>query len=701
MSHRSHSTKHALPANPSWVDFPRSDGDPRLWPTNTTREVDEEGCVNYMQPVDLDEPLSIKWRMGVGDAISVALQLDASNKQSYVLRGFPSGYRMFDHHKGKAEAPRHDVYLFGSDSRARFRSVPEFIPHAIWLMGDGNVPCKCKYCSKKPQREITSSMGGILRVSHSPSPSRPHRPKTEKVGKKEKGLGSGGRHLGSKGVYAGLKTVEPPHAFQLPQPGSHIQKNSIQLVERNNDLREAIRVPSDGGLPRWFRDGELVWCALENPIMGPGEIGIKFWPAIVDEVKLLIRPEPLPADSVTDDSPPWITHQSTAYKVQFLAISRSYLLPDTMVIPYQSYIAPNEVLHEMVQRPVDDWDFDPDKLSNFDPCPPTSSPPPTFVDTLTPFAVALQIASMLSTFWCLTDEWDAKLSLPQAPTRPIAPPSSLQSAIEAAGVNNASISSGPRPQIPPPQTRTVTQTRFQGIWWGGERLWADDLVRLKVPRNCLAPTGAPHIFAPSGPGPKSRALIDASNADPSEYGGTSRGVFMKLQTIFLVEGGNTGKRECRVSGMLYELADADWEDPNLPRNVESIPSSAALPPSSGQKEPPLPPPPTGYKFRPILATGQEAVMSLSLLSGRYYPRLLQHPLLKTCLSNIIPSDQNTMLQAAHLWALEGLFGGYKNCVDPSKYKAHREKMMTDATHGAMLALLDHVDDRRAQMDVDS
>jgi hypothetical protein len=74
-SHRNHSAKHALPDDPSYLDFPRTDGDPELWPTNTERKVDSEGCVNFMQEVALDEPLSVKWRVGVGDAVSVALKL--------------------------------------------------------------------------------------------------------------------------------------------------------------------------------------------------------------------------------------------------------------------------------------------------------------------------------------------------------------------------------------------------------------------------------------------------------------------------------------------------------------------------------------------------------------------------------------------------------------------------------------------------
>ena len=70
---RSISAAHVLPPNPTYIDFPVSDGDENQWPTNTTRVVDSEGHVNYMRPVPIDESLSIKWRCEVG--ASLALQL--------------------------------------------------------------------------------------------------------------------------------------------------------------------------------------------------------------------------------------------------------------------------------------------------------------------------------------------------------------------------------------------------------------------------------------------------------------------------------------------------------------------------------------------------------------------------------------------------------------------------------------------------
>ncbi|KAF7339433.1 hypothetical protein MSAN_02157500 [Mycena sanguinolenta] len=542
-----------------------------------------------------------------GDAISVAKQLP--NGKSYVLKDFPANYHMFEHHKGKADAPRHDVYLFVALVSVLFQSL-SLMPFGSWEMEA--MRASANTVLKKPQREITSSMGKLLCTSSTPSPTRPAWTKSEKPEKKniwakQPRLAD---HLQNAKTYVAVQK-----SVSLPKTSPHIQTKSVMWVERNNHLRDACRPASEGSFPRWFRDGELVWCSLAEPIVRPDECdAIHFWPAIIEATGILLHD--VPADSA---STPWVVRQSTACKVKFLAIQRSYLLPDAMIIPYQVDVIPSTILQPIVDRPVPEWDLSPNQLTSFDPCPPPPGPLPTFSDALTPLALALQIASALSGFWSLTDEWDAKLTLPPG-VRPPPPPPSLQSAIEFAGANNAnmgSISSGPRGQGHP--------TRFQGFWWGGERIWADDLVRLKVPRNCLASMGAQHIFAPSGPGPKSRSLAESRGGDPTLYGASSRGVFMKIDTIFLVEG--SGKRECRVTGMLYELADLDWEDHNLPRIGDSISNGA---PATGQP-PELPNPgatggffalpsaPAGFKFRPILAPGYEVVMCPSLISGRYYP----------------------------------------------------------------------------------
>lgn len=88
----------------------------------------------------------------------------------------------------------------------KFRSVPEFIPHAIWLSGNLNDNCQCKYCSKKPQREITSNMGEKGIIASSPGPnSSPSRPLQSA---RRKPRASEGSALKNNVVYAAVQKIK-------------------------------------------------------------------------------------------------------------------------------------------------------------------------------------------------------------------------------------------------------------------------------------------------------------------------------------------------------------------------------------------------------------------------------------------------------------------------------------------------------------
>lgn len=64
-----------LPLNPNYLDFPRTDGTASTWPPNTTRIVDHEGQVNYYEHVGLEHAQSVRWRIAVGDAVGLKLNL--------------------------------------------------------------------------------------------------------------------------------------------------------------------------------------------------------------------------------------------------------------------------------------------------------------------------------------------------------------------------------------------------------------------------------------------------------------------------------------------------------------------------------------------------------------------------------------------------------------------------------------------------
>jgi len=675
----------------------------------------------------------------------------------------------------------------------RFRSINEFIPHAIWLFSDATMNyanCECKYCTKQPQKGITASMGDILGSPSSASPL----PRERKAGR----------------PYASVQKILQPAL----KPSPHIQ-NTPTLAERNSDLR-AVFSRNSMKLKRWYRDGEIVWCQLSTPIQSPldDSIQIEFWPGLVQECKLKAVPVPRDVSSVDlnrpnstrgpsltgsgshkehgivddqDERLPFTVEQSTIYTVELFAVTKSIRVCDDQVIPYQAYIPPEELIGAMQVVDPEHLDFDRDSVSSFNPCPNTQPPP--FEDVAGPYAVALQIASNVSQFFSVTDEWEFTYSVPVSSTAPSSqnqPDDSLIAVLNAAGRMNTTVASahsnssrlhrnisGTQPDIPQstldrfadillgksprPTQLTRSQIRFQGLWWGPERIWVNDFVRLKVPRRCLAPYGSEDISPPAGPGKQAIEDYKSTGRDVSEIGAGCRGVFMRIDALFVVEVmiEDNKKKECRASGPLFELVDDDWDEnddidvkqhkvhaksiSSTSRPIKPLPAralssvsqsiSASTPRLSYPSQPVteasmssisskktvtpfsnyLPPePPLGYHFRPILTPGYEAVISLSLLSGRYYPGLLMHPLLIAEIDRAsqTPLEDGGILKWGHLWALDGLNGGYHCSVDPDKFKQSRSKMLEHSDKEAYRLLqafkqkaLDEMSDDEEEVDM--
>ncbi|TFY52003.1 hypothetical protein EVJ58_g10258 [Rhodofomes roseus] len=845
MSQRKLGAKTSLPDDPEWITFPRSDGDAKLLPKNTERIVDSSGQVNFMRPVGLDESAAINWRVGVGS--QVAIKLDYPEGPSYVLKNWPDGYQFYDHNKGPAPSPRHDPYLCGSTLVNRFRSINEFIPHAVWLMTDetlNRANCECKYCAKKPQRVVTE----VLAL-----PSGPRR-------------GSSTASSPSKSIRRHREVRKPRQYAQVrraPKPVKTVRAGPEQSLvqERDNDVRHSL-VTGEAGVSRWHRKGELVWCALNPPIRGEKEDGcIQFWPGIVDRVdvhtdvlrhenaidaaleSMQIHPAELdPGTASGEDNspvvsgdantkPPWDVRQWYSYNVKLLAVTSTCVVSDNEVLPYLAY-APSEqllgTLQDQLQQimhtnAIAEMDSDLTRTFLFSPIPekqdaqdPFAGPSTVLVpdfaryrEAVVPFSLAVQIASNVAGFWGPTDEWECKFTIPTN-TPPPPPPEprphastpaqesdaglSLEALLTQAAENNAvdvnhrataqNVQINPdgiyRPQgmsdeefeerrtrmlgqhpVPAP---VVTQTRYQGLWWGAERIWTDELVRLKLARCQFAPAGTDVFYPPAGP--------SASGARMWRTAATRR--------PWTNDGSGTTK-ECRACGQLYELADGDWEDPMEPSQPppqasgssngkgkerasdvgagangsvavsqgQSGPSfmpgpSPLKPPPLPNPDPavsvadtadaalaqttqgsgkfkaqtvgsqlshpansvpyPLPRPPKGFKFHRIHPPGHEVVLSLPLISGRYYPGLLEHPLMQPLIDKAfdVPSSDGGLEKSRHLWAMEGLVAGVHQSMDPTIWKPSRTVMFKDAdaeSRSHFKALWEEVKESRVQIDM--
>ncbi|KAI0654041.1 hypothetical protein C8Q70DRAFT_1142512 [Cubamyces menziesii] len=851
---RRYAGTHTLPANPTWIEFPRSDGDANILPKNTKQIVDSDGQVNFMRPVPLDEALAIGWRVSVGTQLAIRMGLPEG--PSYVLKSFPEGYQLYDHNKGPVKAPRHDPYLCGSIHVNRFRSTNEFIPHALWLMQDASMDrsnCACKYCAKLPQRIISDNMGlsGMsARRSASIAGALPSSVKSQRVRREPR------QPRAPPKPYAAVRRAPRP-ARTLVGPDQYI------LPEKDLDIRAALH-SADDHRPRWFRKGEVLWCLLEPPIRGQRpEEDIHLWPGLVEDVHIKTQAVAASEDSMQEDRDadmerlyreaaddgsgaedvsrdpsaagpstppleaqaklPWKVQQWYVYKIKLLGTSQHAFVTDEQVLPYLAY-APSDYILERAREelgeflqavPIDQMDRDLDLMSTFDPLEPEpereepGSYYAKYQRAVAPFTLAIQIASNLAQYWLPTDEWECKFVVPPAgpaapgrsgpssshatpppsqppPTQPPPPPppppqaTSLHSLITQSLSQNAIPPPGTgstKPTMEPPESisthgrlprsstvgQTVIQTRFQGLWWGTERIWTDELVRLKIARCQFAPKGTDVIYPPAGPSHSTLECMkdnpEAAHADPQRLGSSEKGLFMRLEGLFLVDVPNPDGpgmiKECRASGMIYELVDDDWVEvveANKPAEVNGagkgkgkavdVPNGSNSPRANGeltfmsqpsplkpaplpnpdptvpvretasailsQTSPeaaavannaknardlsaqlshpvlstpyPLPPATKGFKFRPILPPDHGVVVSLSLISGRYYPGLFHHPLMTPTVAHALSlsTDDGGLYQHRHLWAMEGLLPGIHQSMEPRQWRKSRVVMLQEA-----------------------
>ena len=577
--------------------------------------------------------------------------------------------------------------------------------------------------------------------------------------------------------YASVRRAVKPF-----RPQSAPKQNMLR--ERNADLRAAYGKTAMV-LRRWFREGELVWCALSVPIRGQEEVeSIQFWPGLVEEI--ILKSEPIPRDpiqgdaagnestspvgqptwrvpshpssglvSAIGDSPtPWTVRQSTVYKLKLLGVSHTYTVPDDQVLPYQAYAPQTELLNAIRAVPFEQMDTRPESIAAFNPCPAPPSQSTTGDSTFVPndsglkwtaaaapYSIAIQIAAGLAGTWTVTNEWDFKFVVTpptsnSATAQSSGPVPSLLQVMQSAATGSAASHSA----TAAPMQSTVAQKRFQGMWWGAERIWADDFIRLKVARCQIAPYGSENIYPPAGPSQKTIEYNrEQGFPDPAgpQFDASGRGVFMKLDALSVKEipkeNGVGVTASIEASGMLYELADEDWEDPHATQTIEApeqqvvqngfvgtspTPGSSLEPPNPDPAVPvtssltenptqstantqlshpvnaeryPLPAAPDGYKFRPILPPGNESAISLTLVSGRYYPGLLSHPLLQPAVESALINTTTADNKGAsdHIWALEGIAPGFYNSVDPTYYKKDRLVMIHDADSEARRGMEEH------------
>lgn len=462
--------------------------------------------------------------------------------------------------------------------------------------------CGCKYCTKtKSQVEVNQNLG--LRGLQ-------HAPESHLRGTKPK--------AGSPAMtHARRRAIRETQQREKSKPPKRMDQPPTALPERIRDLNSSGRT---------FRYLELVWVSLKRPIYLKADksVAIDFWPAIVYSFSTKNVPTPhAPGD------PNYSIECRCVFNVRLLGVNHYILVYEDRLLPQLGY-SPPEALLDMVKECTPSRPLDPDfqEYTLFNPFPEfntdlkLSVQNNSFQDALPAFCLALHITACLTPMWCTTHPYASE------------------------------------------DQKSETDELFQGLWWGSERIWLEDVVRLRPSREELDPDNAMGLLPTSSSDAANRPLllrltyITPDKDDASERSISVGGDLYELvresemppaeaekgqgkprpsqahQSMF---GAPTGLLPINQPSASYKPtpflnnARPDLDTFAQPQRYEPPPiaSGSGLGPNGAPEPPvpdttiPMPAPPPGYVFRRLLTPGFEMIVDVGAIAGRYYPAVLQ------------------------------------------------------------------------------
>ncbi|OAV89872.1 hypothetical protein PTTG_06167 [Puccinia triticina 1-1 BBBD Race 1] len=580
--------------DPNFINCLNSDGDPSKW-RETGPTIDSTGATCYWKADDSEcQALTERWKKTCGKTAAKLLGLtEDATDEDWRIHDFPKGYKLYRHLKGQRE----DVYLFGSEHVTKFRTANEFSPHFHWLCtytptAANRIYCKCKYCTgAKTQGSINTSLGLTDNPKRFSSPLFDSRSASLNKRKAEEEM--------AKENYRKRTNTDSA-------PGTRAPRNTGRPQSRRSMPANALNsVPGGGGTGRrqqpfsgpyvnkdrdrdlseikcTFRMAELVWCKLDRPIDGAKEgkpdLKIDYWPAICEERVLIthseVSREPKPpatewippangSTSPPPPSPPSLkVQQKYQWKVRLLATCDVYCKDESQLLPYLNYPPPLSIYKLPIQPQTLKHIHDGHETDR-----PSIASLTTLSEAVTPFALSLQITAHIKKSYTLMDRYDI----------------AYLKRLEARGQN-----------IPIEDIQVLyedsTLPWYQFIWWGAEKIWSGELVRMIVSAPDL-PTGLRSIAQ------------DAS----------SRCFFLKITGIY-----RSNDEKGMVKGPIFELAPVAARAQDAAINDPDFFESDKLP-GIQQVNRYMPKPPSGYYFRRLTPVGKEHHLVLGHIAGRYYP----------------------------------------------------------------------------------
>ncbi|WVQ85473.1 hypothetical protein IAT38_007638 [Cryptococcus sp. DSM 104549] len=583
----------------------------------------------------------------------------------------PPGYKLFVHKKNQPNGTtRADYYLFGSKHALRFRSTKEFEQHAIWLFSpetdvNNHETCNCPY-SKSPRGPRGSPavprVAGVKRAAGSAGPS----PAKVQIKKPKLNLPKKAVPTHEEMEKLKVKVVEPLDDDIEDFDGQ--EKGDLESEEGEEDETLATKnVPADRASElksqRRFRRGELVWAKV-NAFFPPDDYTpanlphITHWPCVIahHQFKNVIEtPETSPTFKrrgvlrqnivsrqvfnlrplgmfdpkcelvrTSADMLPWAGGHAlnggregwARITANAIDLMRKAVATEAKAV-LGSHKNPLSIEKSVGQGQMwgrhwaDRIEF---KALN------------GWQDVVHRFSLAMKVAAAVANSYTYTDE------ILMLPDDDDLDPEDLQPYLDRTAID------------------------MQGLYYGGERIWLDDMVRLKLPRAALS---QPQFLEPS-PGALERCL------------------FMKIDKITARKFDDDDDWRVYVLGDAYELATASEEE------LESGNSQLMTPFSETGQVPCVESysPPRGFTYRKINAQDDQVQCDIVDVAGRCYPDLLDA---KTQAWFIDPADpegsQGQAKVSEEVYALMGLLPGDKCFSNPQVFRDDLNKIQKSAAHG--------------------
>ncbi|ORX35433.1 hypothetical protein BD324DRAFT_632818 [Kockovaella imperatae] len=589
-----------MPSYTPGLEWPRSDGDQTTWPSGD--ELKPSTSSNWWKKCEAPHDKIELYEAKIGKLVADKLGIKAA---SYRMP-LPPGYALFEHHKPQpGGGERVDTYLRGCPhiGRRQFRSTNEFQPHVLWLMdtskplGD-HTTCACIYNNS-----------------------------SEAAKAKKAGHGTGTPTAGVKRPAGGASPTKRQKKAATDPVDDEFDGKSGIIPERALDMKTHRR----------FRKGELVWFRVQtiNPPASASSTSssktslppITHWPGLVANIVTKARSDPSAANVagaslstawsiVGGKVPEALQTARTTYTYEYHVRPLGLFNPASEVVETSDNLLPwamgkellggpkgwdmlgkegTRILQEGVAKeleqdklngvsmPTDEQGWDERWRNNWAQRWGFKEKPLAWDLAAFRLSLGLKIAVNITNCWTQTDKIDL---------------------IPGADIN-------------PEDLQAITaqrKTLYQGLWWGGERLWLEDMVRLKRKRGDL----------PS-----------EDLGEPSEAGALGRAVMFKIRMITLeISPDSTPEQHswrCLLYGDVFEVVNYQSDKPAtwvIAQNGTEESLTLTHPAAKG------------YSYHQLNDAGSEVTVDIMDVAGRIYHDLLEPTTQKWFTSTSLSNESN-------------------------------------------------------------